>query len=332
MHVPPRWSAGSGAVRDLGRALGARGGAGLVCEGPGQTLRALARGTPEYPAALLDLSDPPAFLYTRGVVPPQVRCVALVGSRAASQYGLAQAHRLARDLVGLGFAVVSGLARGIDAAAHRGALDGDGITVAVLPGGLDAIVPGHHAALAESIAIRGALVSERASGAPPGRGVFVTRNRLVAALSAAVVVVEAAERSGALTTAAAARRLGRPVLAVPGDVDRETSRGVHELIRRGARLCAHAGDVIEALGATEPLPKRSTAAPARFYPPAPPAEGAPQARLLGALEARPLGVEALAARAGLSPGEALAALLVLEWSGVAVAFPGQRWARSAGLA
>jgi len=312
----------------------ARGGAGLVRERPvfARTLRALARGTPEYPAALLDLSDAPAVLYTRGIVPQKSRCVALVGSRAASQYGLAQAHRLAADLVGLGFAVVSGLARGIDAAAHRGALDRDGLTVAVLPGGLDAIVPGHHAALAESIAMRGALVSERASGAPPWRGVFVTRNRLIAALSAAVVVVEAAERSGALSTAAAARRLGRPVLAVPGDVDRETSRGVHQLIRDGARLCAHAGDVIEALGASPPEPERSAAASARSQAQALPTGAAPEARLLAVLEARPLGVEALAAKAGLSPGEALAALLALEWSGVAVAFPGQRWARSAGLA
>ncbi len=309
---------------------GVRDGGALVREGPAAELRASARGTNGYPAALLDLPDAPPFLYTRGVVPPRSRCVALVGSRAASDYGLAQARRLAGDLVGLGFAVVSGLARGIDAAAHCGALDANGITVAVVPGGLDAIVPLHHAALAESIAAQGALVSERASGPPPGRGVFLTRNRLIAALSAAVVVVEAAERSGALTTAAVALRLGRPLLAVPGDVDRETSRGVHELIRRGARLCAHAGDIIDALSAHDSSAARPALAPARLCDSTPPAEATPEARLLAALAERPLGVEALVARSGLAPDAALAALLVLEWSGAAVALPGQRWARAAG--
>src|SRR6185503_14015424 len=133
-----------------------------------------------------------------------------------------------------GFTVVSGLARGIDAAAHRGALDAGAGTVAVLPGGLDAIAPRHHRGLAEEIATRGGLLTEVASGEPhPGH--FIRRNRLIAALGAATLVVEAAERSGALSTAAAARRLGRPVLAVPGDVDRATSRGCHALIRAGAR-------------------------------------------------------------------------------------------------
>lgn len=311
---------------------GVRDRVALVRERPAPELRAFARGAPGYPAALLDLPDAPSFLYTRGIVPPHSQCVALVGSRAASEYGLAQARRLAGDLVGLGFAVVSGLARGIDAAAHRGALDANGITVAVLPGGLDAVVPGHHAELAESIAARGALVSERASGPPPGRGVFLTRNRLIAALSGAVVVVEAADRSGALTTAAVALRLGRPLLAVPGDVDRETSRGVHELIRRGAHLCAHVGDVIDALGAhgiSAATPAAATA-PARVAPSASPAGATPEGRLLAALGERPLGVEALVARSGLAPDVALAALLVLEWSGAAVALPGQRWARTAG--
>jgi DNA processing protein len=308
---------------------GARNGAGLVRERPAAERRAFARGTSGYPAALLDLPDAPPFLYMRGVMPPRSQCVALVGSRAASEYGIAQARRLARDLVGLGLAVVSGLARGIDGAAHRGALEGGGVTVAVVPGGLDAIVPAHHAELAESIAVRGALVSERASGPPPARGVFVTRNRLIAALSAAVVVVEAAERSGALTTAAAANRLGRPLLAMPGDVDRETSRGVHELIRRGARLCAHAGDVIDALGADRPstvLP----AAPARHSGSAPSAGVTPEARLLAALGERPIGLEALVAKSGLAPDAALAALLALEWNGAAIALPGQRWARGTG--
>jgi len=207
--------------------------------------------------------------------------------------------------------VVSGLARGIDGAAHRGALEAGGASVAVLPGGLDAVTPRHHAGLAEALCARGGLVSERASGPPPFRGTFLDRNRLIAALGAATVVVEAAARSGALATAAAARRLGRPVLAVPGDVDRETSRGTHALIRAGAALCEGAGDVLRALGGTRGARAES-----------------PHERLRAALRVEPRGVDALAAHAGLAVDEALGLLLELEWAGIAVRVPGQRWRRT----
>jgi len=143
------------------------------------------------------------------------------------------------------------------------------------------------------------------------RGVFVERNRLIAGLAAATVVVEAAERSGALSTAAAARRLGRPLLAVPGDVDRPTARGVHALIRGGAALCEHAGDVVAALAAAGA-----------------PATPAPESRLLAALAGGPRPIEALAGVAGLPLDQTLAALLRLEWAGAARALPGQRWGRA----
>lgn len=275
-------------------------------------VRAPLLGESDYPAALRELADAPRVLFVRGVLPERSRAVAVVGSRAATPYGLARAGALGADLARLGCTVVSGLARGIDGAAHRGALEAGGMSVAVLPGGLDAITPRHHAGLAEELCARGGLVSERASGPPPFRWTFLERNRLIAALSAATVVVEAAVRSGALTTAACACRLGRPVLAVPGDVDRETSRGTHALIRAGATLCESAGDVLKVIG--------SAASCGREAP--------PQARLGAALRAEPRGVDELAATAGLAVDETLALLLQFEWAGAAVALPGQRWRRA----
>lgn len=236
--------------------------------------------------------------------------MAIVGSRAASPYGAALAHRLAADLAALGVVVVSGLARGIDAAAHRGALAGGGRTVAVVPCGLDRVTPADHAALALQIAERGTLLSEIGTGSPFGPGAFVRRNRLIAALAAVTVVVEAAEHSGALTTASWAQALGRTVLASPGDVDRPTARGTLALLRAGARPCADAGDVLAMLRAVAAAPVE-TAEPAE--------------RMASALDATPRTLDDLAARAALEPPAALAELLRLEWAGVARPRPGQRW-------
>jgi DNA processing protein len=276
--------------------------------------RAILRGEPGYPAGLLDLADAPRVVFVRGALPARARAVGVVGSRAASPYGIAQATALAADLARLGFVVVSGLARGIDGAAHRGALEAGGASVAVLPGGLDEVTPRHHAELAESLCERGGLLSERASGPPPFRGTFLERNRLIAALAAAIVVVEAAMRSGALATAAAARRLGRPVLAVPGDVDRETSRGTHALIRAGAAVCECVSDVLQVVD--------------RGVNPG--ARAAPAMRLRDALGAEPRTTDDLACATQLPVDAALALLLELEWAGVVLAVPGQRW-RRAGL-
>ena len=272
--------------------------------------RALLTSDPDYPPGLRDLPDPPRVLFVRGALPECRRTVAIVGSRAASPYGTACARRVARDLGTLGYCVVSGLARGIDAAAHHGALEAGGSSVAVLPGGLDAVAPRHHRALAEMLCERGGLASECPAGPPPARGVFVRRNRLIAALAAVTVVVEAAERSGALSTAAAARRLGRPLLAVPGDIDRPTSRGVHALIRSGARLCEGAGDVVAAIPRARPGGVETA-----------------EMKLLAALDADACGAEALAAAAGLGLDETLSTLLRLEWAGAVTVRPGQRWAR-----
>lgn len=285
---------------------------------PASETRALPRDHPHFPVGLRDLEDAPSRIYVRGALPPALdSAVAIVGSRAASSYGRAIAERLAADLARLGLAVVSGLARGIDASAHRGALAAGGATWAVVPSGLDRITPRHHQQLADAIAQRGGLLTEIEHDGPRWASDFIARNRLIAALAGATVVVEAAVRSGALSTAAAARRLGRKVLAVPGDVDRETARGCHQLLRRGALLCENASDVLRALdraglerGAAERSP-RATA----------------ESRLWSALASDPCPVESIAARAGVTLDQALAGLLALEWAGSARAWPGQRWAR-----
>jgi DNA processing protein len=293
-----------------------------VSSHPPPDARALGRDHSAYPEGFRDLEDSPAVAYVRGAdPPPRSRAVAVVGARAASAYGQAIAERLAGDLARIGFVVVSGLARGIDAAAHRGALEANAETVAVMPSGLDRVTPPHHVDLAERIARQGSLVSEIAAGPPRFRGEFVRRNRLIAAMAAATVVVEATEKSGALSTATVARRLGRAVLAVPGDVDRETARGCHRLLREGAAVCEHAGDVVRAM-------ERWTAVHGAAADRAAVVSGPPEARLLSALDDAPRSLEALAQAAALEISEAMAGLLALEWAGSARALPGQRWIRT----
>jgi DNA processing protein len=294
---------------------------------PSGGVRAIRRQDPDYPPGLADLLDAPPVVFVRGITPPPAgSAVVMVGSRAATSYGLAQARRLAADLARLGLTVVSGLARGVDAAAHGGALAAGGRTVAVLPGGLDAIVPRHHLGLAEQIAARGTLLSEIAAGVPDHRGAFLRRNRLIAALASATVVIEAAERSGALSTARTARLLGRAVLAVPGDVDRTTSRGCNALLRSGAQVCERAGDVLAAIAGARPGAKARSADSGTMTVPTPGAT--PESRLLAVLSDEPCATETLAARAGVTLSETLAALLALQWAGAATPLPGQRWVRA----
>jgi DNA processing protein len=273
-------------------------------------------GRDGYPERLRDLPDAPAALFARGAACELDRdAVAIVGSRAATAYGTAFAERLAADLGRLGLVVVSGLARGIDAAAHEGALEAGGRTVAVLPGGLDPVHPVHHASLAERIARHGALAAEDPPGSAVFRGSFVRRNRLIAALGTVTVVVEAAERSGSLLTADRARRLGRPVLAVPGDLDRPSSAGSNRLLRHGARPCLEARDVLDAMpGATDPPPGCGGAS-------------GPEDALLRRLDRGPCGTEDLAAAAGLPLPSLLGRLLALEWAGLIERLAGQRWRR-----
>ena len=215
---------------------------------------------PRYPELLGTLDDQPPVVWLKGHAAALARpSVAIVGSRAASPYAVAVAERLACDLGVSGIAVVSGCARGVDAAAHRGALGGEGATIAVLGSGVDVIYPAEHAALAASIAEAGAVVSELPPGAPPRRHHFPQRNRLISGLARAVVVVEAGARSGSLITARCAAEQGREVLAVPGNVLSGRSAGAHALIRDGAGIVETADDILEAIGIAAPRAAASRA-------------------------------------------------------------------------
>lgn len=212
-------------------------------------IRIVCQQEANYPRPLFELIDAPPLLFVRGTLQgSDALAVAVVGTRHASVYGRGQAERMAQGLARAGVTVVSGLARGIDAAAHRGALDGGGRTIAVLGGGLASIYPPEHEGLAQRVADNGAVISEFRPDAKPRGGMFPQRNRLISGLSLAVVVIEAADRSGALITARLASEQGRDVYALPGPVTSRVSRGCHRLIRDGARLVSSADEVLEELG------------------------------------------------------------------------------------
>lgn len=241
LETPPgaRASKVQRAVMEAPRALANAAQAGLVI------LPFQASG---YPERLRQIPDPPIVLWIRGCVQAlDAPAVAIVGSRTATPTGISVATRLGRELSAAGLVVVSGLARGVDAAAHRGALDGSGRTVAVLGSGADVIYPAEHASLARQILERGAIVSELAPGTPPRPGHFPLRNRIISGLARAVVVVEASLKSGSLITAKAALEQGRDVLAVPGNVISGRHRGCHALIKDGARLVETVEDVLDEL-------------------------------------------------------------------------------------
>jgi len=200
-----------------------------------------------YPARLKHITDPPAGLWRRGPLDWDGKAVAIVGSRTATPAGVLVARQLSRDLAERGYIIVSGLAAGIDGAAHQAALDAGGATLAVLGCGVDVVYPSCHRTLAAAIAETGCLASEFSPGTPPRPWQFPLRNRIISGLSQAVIVVEASERSGSLITARTALEQGRDVLAVPGSVASGRYRGCHALIRDGARLVETVKDVVEEL-------------------------------------------------------------------------------------
>lgn len=219
-----------------------------IARGARRGLETIAWSDPRYPPSLAAIVDPPPLLWVRGSSGAFARqAVAIVGSRAASPYALEVAGRLAADLASRGFAIVSGLARGVDSAAHRGAVSAGGATIAVLGCGADVMYPREHASLASSIEPHGLVLSELAPGTPPLPQFFPQRNRIISGLSRAVVIVEAGERSGSLITARCALEQGRDVLAVPGNVLSGRNRGGHALLRDGARIVETADDVLEEL-------------------------------------------------------------------------------------
>ncbi|HEX8009503.1 MAG TPA: DNA-processing protein DprA [Casimicrobiaceae bacterium] len=277
---------------------------------------------PEYPAALLGLADPPCALFFVGRRELLNRpALAIVGSRNATAQGIEHAEAFAAALSAAGLTIVSGLAVGIDAAAHRGGLAGRASSIAVLGTGLDRIYPAANLALAKRLAETGGLLSEFALGTPPLKANFPRRNRIISALSRGVLVIEATLHSGSLITARLAAEQGREVFAIPGSIDSPFSKGSHRLIRDGAKLVETAADVLEELH----LPAVAGPAPTA-PPPAAPAAGA-AARVLAALGHDPAGLDALTARTRLAADAVAAALVELELAGQVAPLPGGRYQR-----
>jgi DNA processing protein len=293
-----------------------------------QGVRLLAQHNPEYPTPLKDIPDPPSLLYLKGRLEPRDQlAIAIVGSRRSTPYGERTAERLSSALARTGFTVVSGLARGIDAAAHRGALKAGGRSIAVLANGLATIYPPEHLDLARALTESGGLISEMPMGQSPLAGLFTQRNRIISGLCLGVVVVEATPRSGSLSTARHALEQNREVFAVPGPVDSLSSRGCHRLIRDGARLVETVDDILDELG---PLSREIRAAPDE-PPVRHPAELAlsdSERDLLGHLDDKPTGVDELIGRTHLTASQVMATLSVLELKRLVRRLPGHRFVRA----
>lgn len=272
-----------------------------------------------YPRLLMEIPDPPPYIYLLGRLEGSETAVAIVGSRRASQYGLCTATRLARDLAAQRVTVVSGMARGIDTAAHWGALKGGGRSIAVLGCGIDVVYPPENGALHQALREGGAIISEFPMGTPPLAENFPRRNRIISALSRGVVVVEAGEGSGSLITARYALEQGRDVFAVPGNVNQSGSRGGNGLIKEGAKLVEGVEDILEELG-IEPLAPVPAPQPPSF--PLTPQEAELYALLCqGALQ-----IDDIIVQSALTAGEVSATLLRLELKGAIVQLPGKRFA------
>ncbi len=296
-----------------------------------------------YPRNLLNIYDYPPLLYVKGTLCPEEICVAVVGSRLASVYGRYTTEKISRELALQGITIVSGLARGIDAAAHRGALAGKGRTIAVLGCGLDTVYPPENEELAGAVAAHGALISEFPFGTPPNAPNFPSRNRIISGISLGVVVVEAGEKSGSLITARIAAEQGRSVFAVPGEIGAAGSRGTHRLIKQGAMLMENVEDILE-----EILPQAGGSAVVSNAPPVPLRMDAPacdpektaaslpteaaglgdqEQRLLSLITSRPVDIDTLIASSGLTAQEVLNALLILELRGFIRRMPGKQFLR-----
>ena len=284
---------------------------------------------PTYPARLKMIADPPPLLYITGTLTEQDElAVAIVGARRATTAGRAVTEELSRDLAEAGMTVVSGLARGVDAAAHRGALAAQGRTIAVLGCGIDRTYPPEHERLRKQIEEQGAILSETPMGAPPSSHHFPRRNRIISGLSLGVIVTEAAINSGSLITARLAAEQGREVFAVPGFVKEDTSRGTNALLKEGAALIEQAQDVIDAV-----LPQLEQAMRLRLQPArekkVPDAQlGEEEQRVYNILSYVPLTVDDVIATTGLPVSTVMASLLSLELRQRARQLPGHGYLRT----
>ncbi|MDA8211893.1 MAG: DNA-processing protein DprA [Clostridia bacterium] len=285
-------------------------------------IKMILRPDQAYPENLSYIYDPPQVLYVKGSTTAFKReAVAIVGTRKASHYGKLVAGGLAEDLAGRGILVVSGLARGIDSAAHKGALS-SGSTVAVLGCGLDVVYPRENRKLLAEVIDRGAVISEYPLGTPPNAWNFPARNRIISGLSLGVVVVEAEEKSGSLITVDCALDQGREVFAVPGNIYASTSKGPHKLVKQGAKLVTCTEDILEELALDTLFPRVA-------QPSFPGCTGLTpeEDKVLQLLEVEPMPVDVLAAKSGLVPGYLLSILTFLELKGLVKQLPGQNFLR-----
>lgn len=274
-------------------------------------------GEPDYPFALAHIVDPPAILYTKGDLPdPELPLIAVVGSRRATSYGKVVAHKLARDLVKAGWGVVSGMARGIDTAVHKGALEGKGYTMAVFGCGLDICYPRENRKLRDTIQEKGCLLSEFPPDVPPQARNFPIRNRIISGCTLGTLVVEAGERSGALITADFALEQGRDVFAVPGPITSSYSRGTHKLLKQGAKLVETVDDILDEFPYLEQKPLEQ-----------PPQEKKSnltleEACILQNLSLDPLSPDQLVEKTGMAISVVGAILTMLECKGLVQSLPG----------
>jgi len=277
----------------------------------------------DYPKSLFEIPDPPPFLYVKGKLHSSELSIAIVGSRRATSYGLMTTGRLAADLASHGVCVVSGMARGVDTAAHRGALQAGGRSVGVLGCGVDKVYPPENRQLFEEMASKGCLVSEFPLGTLPLAENFPRRNRIISGLSCGVLVVEAAEKSGSLITAQYALEHGRDVYAVPGNISFATSRGCNRLIKQGAKLVDCVEDILEE------LPNGALCrADAPLFQPAPRsfALTPKEAAIYELLARSPLHIDDIISQTELTAGEVSSMLLHLELKGAVTPLPGTHYA------
>jgi DNA processing protein len=271
-----------------------------------------------YPPLLKEIPDPPPYLYLKGELPPPAQTIAVVGSRRASDYGLAATRRLTADLSASGVTIVSGLAQGIDAAAHKAALQSGGATIGVLGCGIDIVYPSANRNLYREMAEHGAIVTEFAPGTPPEAPNFPRRNRIISGLSRGVLVVEAAERSGSLITARFALEQGREVFAVPGSINSQASRGANCLIKQGAKLVESVADIIAELSPPgQALPVWARQQQFSLNP--------DEETLCNLLGTGPLHIDELTVRSGLTASAVSVMLLRLELLGAIVQLSGKNF-------
>jgi DNA processing protein len=281
----------------------------------------------DYPSLLRHIPDPPPYLYVSGKLMPESHNIAVVGSRHPTNYGISEAKRLSENLAARGFAIVSGMARGIDSAAHKGALSARGRTIAVLGSGLARIYPPENRKLFETISENGAVISEFSLQSPPEAHHFPVRNRIISGMALGTVVVEAAKKSGSLITARLAVEQNREVFAVPGSIQSYKSAGTNSLIKQGAKLVQHIEDIIEELSPqiqeslepdchngyldnqVKPLPDLSP----------------DEQRVISHLEPYPIHIDELVRKTAMAPGRLLSILLKFELEGLAEQSPGKRF-------